>query len=168
MFMLEYVLILKFSMLSLFDAIYIRHMTPKKCQCKVTPSRATVVSMSATSHPRRVAQIGRELTNATEMFDVVFSIEGVHGAVVIDFHCEQNLLFYGDVKADAIKRVNMKNFYDVKTIVSTSSSSVLSGTDTSSRRVCADSSVSSRRCCSCTRRHSTLLKYAPLSRPSSF
>lgn len=63
--------------------------------------------------------IGQISLDTPEMFDVVLPIEGVHGAVVIDFHYEQNLLFYADVNADAIKRVNMKNFNDVKTIVST-------------------------------------------------
>jgi low-density lipoprotein receptor-related protein 4 len=62
--------------------------------------------------------IGRISLDTPEMFDVVLPIDGVHGAVVIDFHYEHNLLFYADVNADAVKRVNMKNFNDVKTIVS--------------------------------------------------
>lgn len=64
--------------------------------------------------------IGRISLDTPEMFDVVLPIEGVHGAVVVDFHYKQNLLFYADVNSDAIKRVNMKNFNDIKTIVSTS------------------------------------------------
>lgn len=43
----------------------------------------------------------------------------VHGAVVVDYHHSKNWLFYADVNADAIKRVNMKNYNDIKTIVST-------------------------------------------------
>jgi low-density lipoprotein receptor-related protein 4 len=62
--------------------------------------------------------IGRISLDTPEMFDVVLPIEGVFGAVVVDFHYKKNWLFYADVNADAIKRVNMKNFNDVKTIVS--------------------------------------------------
>lgn len=54
------------------------------------------------------------------MFDVVLPIESVHGAVVVDFHHTKNFLFYADVNADAIKRVNMKNLSEIETIVSTS------------------------------------------------
>lgn len=64
--------------------------------------------------------IGRISLDTAEMFDVVLPIDGVHGAVVVDFHHKKNLLFYADVNADAIKRVNMKNFNDIKTIVSSS------------------------------------------------
>lgn len=64
--------------------------------------------------------IGRISLDTPEMFDVVLPIDGVHGAVVVDFHHSKNFLFYADVNADAIKRVNMKNFNDVKTIVSES------------------------------------------------
>jgi hypothetical protein len=39
------------------------------------------------------------------MFDVVLPIDGVHGAVVVDYHHSKNWLFYADVNADAIKRV---------------------------------------------------------------
>lgn len=63
--------------------------------------------------------IGRISLDTPEMFDVVLPIDGVHGAVVVDYHHSKNWLFYADVNADAIKRVNMKNYNDIKTIVST-------------------------------------------------
>ena len=64
--------------------------------------------------------IGRISLDTPELFDVVLPIDGVHGAVVVDYHHSKNFLFYADVNADAIKRINMKNFNDIKTIVSTS------------------------------------------------
>lgn len=62
--------------------------------------------------------IGRISLDTTEMFDVVLPIDGVHGAVVVDYHHAKGFLFYADVNADAIKRVNMRDFNDIKTIVS--------------------------------------------------
>lgn len=49
--------------------------------------------------------IGRISLDTPEMFDVVLPIDGVHGAVVVDYHHKKNWLFYADVNADAIKRV---------------------------------------------------------------
>lgn len=63
--------------------------------------------------------IGRISLDTPELFDVVLPIDGVHGAVVVDYHHAKNFLFYADVNADAIKRVNMKNYNDIKTIIST-------------------------------------------------
>lgn len=63
--------------------------------------------------------IGRISLDTPEMFDVVLPIDGVHGAVVVDYHYKHDLLFYADVNADAIRRVNMKNLNDVSTIIST-------------------------------------------------
>lgn len=63
--------------------------------------------------------IGRISLDTPEMFDVVLPIESIYGAVVVDYHFDKNYLFYADVNADAIKRINMKNYNDVKTIVST-------------------------------------------------
>lgn len=63
--------------------------------------------------------IARISLDTPDMFDVVLPIDSIYGAVVVDYHYEQNYLFYADVNADAIKRINMKNYNDVKTIVST-------------------------------------------------
>lgn len=62
--------------------------------------------------------IGRISLDTPEMFDVVLPIDSIFGAVVVDYHYEKNYLFYADVNADAIKRINMKNYNDAKTIVS--------------------------------------------------
>lgn len=63
--------------------------------------------------------IGRISLDTPELFDVVLPIDGVHGAVVVDYHYKKSLLFYADVNVDAIRRVNMKNYSDTQTIVST-------------------------------------------------
>lgn len=78
--------------------------------CEDLPSSSLIIACRS--------GVGRISLDTPEMFDVVLPIDGVHGAVAVDFHYESNLLFYADVNADAIKRVNMKNFNDVKTIVS--------------------------------------------------
>lgn len=62
--------------------------------------------------------IGRISLDTPEMFDVVLPIDGIHGAVVVDYHFNRSYLFYADVNVDAIKRVNMLNYTDTKTIVS--------------------------------------------------
>jgi DNA-binding beta-propeller fold protein YncE len=63
--------------------------------------------------------IGRISLDTPEMFDVVLPIDGVHGAVVVDYHYNRSQLFYADVNIDAIRRVNMKDTTDSKIIVST-------------------------------------------------
>lgn len=62
--------------------------------------------------------IGRISLDTPEMFDVVLPIDGVHGAVVVDYHYNKSYIFYADVNVDAIRRVNMKNCSDTKTIIS--------------------------------------------------
>lgn len=62
--------------------------------------------------------IGRISLDTPELFDVVLPIEGVHGAVVLDFHYKKSTLFYADVNIDAIRSVDMLNFSNSKTIVS--------------------------------------------------
>lgn len=81
-------------------------------ECEALPSSYLLIALRS--------GIGRISLSTSEMFEVVLPIDGVHGAVVLDFHHAKNLLFYADVNSDAIKRVNMKNFNDIKTIVSTS------------------------------------------------
>lgn len=85
-------------------------MKPDGQNCEELPSNFLLIALRS--------GIGRISLDTPEMFDVVLPIEGVYGAVVVDFHYKKNLLFYADVNADAVKRVNMKNFNDVKTIVS--------------------------------------------------
>ena len=63
--------------------------------------------------------IGRISLDTPEMFDVVLPIDSIYGAVVVDYHYNKNYLFYADVNADAIKRIDMKNYNDIRTIVST-------------------------------------------------
>lgn len=79
--------------------------------CEDLPSSYLVIALRS--------GIGRISLDTPEMFDVVLPIDGIHGAVVVDYHHSKNFLFYADVNADAIKRVNMKNYNDIKTIVST-------------------------------------------------
>lgn len=51
--------------------------------------------------------------------DVVLPINGVHGAVVLDYHYRKNLLFFADVNLDVIRRVNLLNLTESKVIVGT-------------------------------------------------
>lgn len=53
------------------------------------------------------------------MFDVVLPINGVYGAVVLDYHYNQSKIFYADVNIDVIKSVDMNETLNTKTIVST-------------------------------------------------
>lgn len=63
--------------------------------------------------------IGRISLDTPELFDVVLPIEGVHGAVVLDFHFQRSILFYADVNIDAIRSIDMLNYTNARTIVST-------------------------------------------------
>lgn len=53
------------------------------------------------------------------MFDVVLPINGVYGAVVLDYHYNQSKIFFADVNIDVIKSVDMSNASNSVTIVST-------------------------------------------------
>lgn len=63
--------------------------------------------------------IGRIALDTPDFFDVVLPIDGVHGAVVLDYHYENSLIFYADVNVDAIRSVNIENPSETRTIVST-------------------------------------------------
>lgn len=63
--------------------------------------------------------IGRISLDTPEYFDVVLPIDGVHGAVVLDYHFRKNLLFYADVNIDSIRTVDLTNYSNSKTIIST-------------------------------------------------
>jgi low-density lipoprotein receptor-related protein 4 len=52
------------------------------------------------------------------MFDVVLPVDYVYGAVVVDFHQNKSLLYYADVNIDAIVRVNMTNWQQTDTLIS--------------------------------------------------
>jgi len=63
--------------------------------------------------------IGMISLNSGDFMDVVLPINGVHGAVVLDFHYRKNLLFFADVNLDVIRRVNLLNLTESKVIVNT-------------------------------------------------
>lgn len=63
--------------------------------------------------------IGMISLNSGDYMDVVLPINGVHGAVVLDYHYRENMLFFADVNLDVIRRVNLLNFTDSRVIVST-------------------------------------------------
>lgn len=52
-----------------------------------------------------------------DFMDVVLPISGVHGAVVLDYHYRKNYLLIADVNLDIIRRINLLNLTDSKTIV---------------------------------------------------
>lgn len=62
--------------------------------------------------------IGRIALDTDDYFDVVLPIEGVHGAVVLDYHYKNHLIVYADVNVDAINTVNIENPNESRTIVS--------------------------------------------------
>jgi low-density lipoprotein receptor-related protein 4 len=62
--------------------------------------------------------IGRISLDTPEMFDVVLPIDLVYSAVVVDYHINKSLLFYADVNVDTIVRVNMTNWQQTETLVS--------------------------------------------------
>lgn len=51
--------------------------------------------------------------------DVVLSIPGVHGSVMVDYHYNKSQLFYADVNIDAIKMVNMYDVSRVENVITT-------------------------------------------------
>lgn len=53
------------------------------------------------------------------MFDVVLPINGVYGAVVLDYHYNKSKIFYADVNIDIIKSVDMTNMSNTKTLIAT-------------------------------------------------
>ncbi|XP_063705428.1 low-density lipoprotein receptor-related protein 4 [Culicoides brevitarsis] len=63
--------------------------------------------------------IGRISLDTPERFDVVLPIDGVHGAVVLDFHYRKSLIFYADVNIDAIRSVNMLDNRETKPLITT-------------------------------------------------
>lgn len=63
--------------------------------------------------------IGRISLDTVDMFDVVLPINGVYGAVVLDYHYNKSKIFYADVNIDVIKSVDMNETINTKTIVST-------------------------------------------------
>lgn len=62
--------------------------------------------------------IGRISLDTPDMFDVVLPIDGVYGAVVVDYHYNQSKMYYADVKIDVIKQVDLSDMSKVKTIIS--------------------------------------------------
>lgn len=63
--------------------------------------------------------IGQISLDSKEFFDVVLPIEGIHGAVVLDYHLNDSKIFYADVNLDVIRTVDMKTTNKTKTLVST-------------------------------------------------
>lgn len=63
--------------------------------------------------------IGRISLDTPDMFDVVLPINGVYGAVVLDYHYNLSRIFYADVNIDVIKSIDMANPSNTKLIVST-------------------------------------------------
>ncbi|KPU81708.1 uncharacterized protein Dana_GF20504, isoform G [Drosophila ananassae] len=63
--------------------------------------------------------IGMISLNSGDYMDVVLPINGVHGAVVLDYHYRKNMLFFADVNLDVIRRVNLLNLSESKVIIST-------------------------------------------------
>ncbi|KPU81706.1 uncharacterized protein Dana_GF20504, isoform D [Drosophila ananassae] len=49
--------------------------------------------------------IGMISLNSGDYMDVVLPINGVHGAVVLDYHYRKNMLFFADVNLDVIRRI---------------------------------------------------------------
>lgn len=80
-------------------------------ECKTLPDDYLLIAMRS--------GIGRIALDTTDFFDVVLPIDAVHGAVVLDYHIENNLIIYADVNVDAIKTVNIENPSETRTIVST-------------------------------------------------
>lgn len=81
-----------------------------KTECESLPKNYLLIAMRS--------GIGRIALDTTDYFDVVLPIDGVHGAVVLDYHYENNMIFYADVNVDAIKSVNIENPSETRTIVS--------------------------------------------------
>nr|XP_040223812.2 low-density lipoprotein receptor-related protein 4 isoform X2 [Anopheles coluzzii] len=78
--------------------------------CKTLPDEYLLIALRS--------GIGRISLDTPDLFDVVLPIEGVHGAVVLDYHFDSMYVFYADVNVDAIRRVNMHNYSDTQVIVS--------------------------------------------------
>lgn len=62
--------------------------------------------------------VGMISLNTEDNMDTMIPINGVQGAVVIDFHYNKSLLYIADVNLDIIRRINLANTRDTKTIVS--------------------------------------------------
>lgn len=61
--------------------------------------------------------IGRISLDTPDMFDVVLPINGVYGAVVLDYHYNQSKIFFADVNIDVIKSVDMTNTSKSRNII---------------------------------------------------
>lgn len=79
-------------------------------ECENLPKDYLIIAMRS--------GIGRIALDTNDFFDVVLPIDGVHGAVVLDYHYKNHLIIYADVNVDAIKTVNIENPSETQTIVS--------------------------------------------------
>ncbi|XP_052860473.1 low-density lipoprotein receptor-related protein 4-like [Anopheles cruzii] len=77
--------------------------------CKTLPDEFLLIALRS--------GIGRISLDTPDLFDVVLPIEGVHGAVVLDYHYDALQVYYADVNVDAIRRVSMQNVSDTQVIV---------------------------------------------------
>ncbi|XP_049541327.1 low-density lipoprotein receptor-related protein 4 [Anopheles darlingi] len=77
--------------------------------CKTLPDEFLLIALRS--------GIGRISLDTPDLFDVVLPIDGVHGAVVLDYHYDSMQLYYADVNVDAIRRVNMQNYSDTQVVV---------------------------------------------------
>lgn len=61
--------------------------------------------------------VGMISLNTDDNMDTMIPINGVQGAVVIDFHYNKSLLYIADVNLDIIRRINLINPRETKTII---------------------------------------------------
>ncbi|XP_014091454.2 low-density lipoprotein receptor-related protein 4 [Bactrocera oleae] len=78
-------------------------------QCQTLPDEYLLIAQRS--------GIGMISLNMPDYMDVVLPISAVHGAVVLDFHYRKKWLFFADVNSDVIRRIDLTNLSDSKTIV---------------------------------------------------
>lgn len=82
----------------------------QKTECEALPENYLLIGLRS--------GIGRISLDTPDMFDVVLPINGIYGAVVLDYHYNLSRIFYADVNIDVVKSVEMTNPKSTKTIVS--------------------------------------------------
>lgn len=77
-------------------------------QCEYLPEDYLLIALRS--------GIGMISLSTSDYMDVVLPIQGVHGAVVLDYHYRENLLYIADVNLDIIRKINLRNLEETQVV----------------------------------------------------
>lgn len=89
----------------------ILHKPDSQTECQDQPSKYLLFATRSA--------LARVSLDTRELWDVTLPIENIYNAIAVDFHWEQKLIIFTDVQLRVIRSVNMFNYSQTHTIVST-------------------------------------------------